>query len=105
MGDSNTDTLARAVLFVLFEVFFADAACGAGPVNGDVFERGAGGYAGFRVTFCGVVDVAADYAYILIHNFNEFWVCIPIPVPKKSCWKFSNMTFLIHILIYIVFKR
>ena len=61
-----------AMLLVLLEVLLADAACGAGPVIGDVFERGAGGYAGFRVTFCGVVDVAADYAYILIHNFNEF---------------------------------
>ena len=33
------------VLFVLLEVFLTDAACGAGPVIGDVFERGAGGYA------------------------------------------------------------
>ena len=45
MGDLNTDIVVRWVLFVLLEVFLADAACGAGPVIGDVFERGAGGYA------------------------------------------------------------
>ena len=88
------------VLFVLFEVLLADAACGAGPVIGDVFERGAGGYAGFRITFCGIVDVAADYAYILIHNFNEFWVCIPIPVPKKVMSDIRHDFFLVSTLCH-----
>lgn len=82
---SNTDTLARAVLFVLLEVLLADAACGAGPVFRDVLESGAGGYAGFRVTFCGIVDVAADYANILIHNLMSFGYASQFPYQKRSC--------------------
>ena len=56
-------------VLLLFEVVFGYAAEGANPIGGDVLEGGAGGYAAFRVASGGVIDVAANFAYILFHRF------------------------------------
>ena len=67
------------VLFLLLEVFLADAAGWACPVGREVFESGSGGYAFFRVSFCGVVDVSADDAYVSVHNFMSFAWTVQFP--------------------------
>ena len=72
------------VLFLLLEVFLADAAGWACPVGGEVFESGSGGYAFFRISFCGVVDVSADDAYIFIHNLISFGDAFQHP-GRMSC--------------------
>jgi hypothetical protein len=43
---------------------FPYAADRADPVIRDVFERGAGRYAGIGITLCGIVNVAADGAFV-----------------------------------------
>ena len=72
------------VLFVLLEVFLADAAGWACPVGREVFESGSGGYAFFRVSFCRIVDVSADDAYIFIHNLISFGDAFQHP-GRMSC--------------------
>ena len=67
------------VLFLLLEVFLADAAGWACPVGREVFESGSGGYVFFRVSFCGVVDVSADVAYVSVHNFMSFAWTVQFP--------------------------
>ena len=61
-----------ALTIIFLEVFLSDAACRACPVFRKVFERGSGGYASFRGSFCGIVDISADDAYILIHDYIVF---------------------------------
>ena len=51
-------------LFLFFEMFFADAACRAGPVIGDFFKWGAGGYTGIRVSGLRIINPTAYYTDI-----------------------------------------
>lgn len=48
-------------------MLFADAAGRAGPVIGDVLERGAGGYSCVGITGFGIIDPAAYDTYISRH--------------------------------------
>ena len=51
-----------------FEILFADAADGAAPVVGKVFESGARGYAVIGIALGGVIHVTADFANVLFHK-------------------------------------
>ena len=51
-------------LFLFFEMFFADAAGWAGPVIGDFFEWGTGGYTCVGVACLRVINPTAYYADI-----------------------------------------
>ena len=47
----------------------ADAADGANPVFGNLFELRSGGDASVGIADCGIVDPLADYTTILFHLF------------------------------------
>ena len=68
----NFKIISFSLSVFLFEVFLSDAAGWACPVGREVFESCSGGYASFRISFCGVVDVSADDAYVSVHNFMSF---------------------------------
>lgn len=61
---------AKALFFLCFgfEILFADAADGAAPVVGKIFESGARGYAVIGIALGGVIHVTADFANVLFHK-------------------------------------
>ena len=64
--------LCPVFLCFWFEILFADAAHGAAPAVGEFLKRGAGGYAVVGIALCGIVNVTANFAYILFHSV-VFW--------------------------------
>ena len=66
---SGSVNLCLGGLFVYrLEFVCADTAERAHPVFGKFFERSSGCYTIVGIAFCGVIDVAAYFAYILLHN-------------------------------------
>lgn len=55
------------LFFRLGKLVLADAAEGANPIFGDVFPGGAGSDAIVGITCCGIVNVTADFTYVLVH--------------------------------------
>ena len=53
-----------------FEIALADTADGAYPIVGDVLKRCSCGDAAIRITYCGVVDVTANFANVLHKLLN-----------------------------------
>ena len=53
-----------------FEITLADAAEGAYPVVGDVLKCCPCGNAAIGITYCGVVDVAANFTNVLHKLLN-----------------------------------
>ena len=50
------------------KIFFSNTAHGAHPVVGNVLESGTCGDAAVGIAHCGIIDVTADVAYILLHK-------------------------------------
>ena len=65
------------------EIILADAADGAYPIVGDVLERCSWGNATIGISYCGVVDVAANFANVL-HNF------LKVLVINEGCYSVNN---------------
>ncbi len=53
-----------------FEIALADAADGAYPIVGDVLKRCSCGDAAIWITYCGVVDVTANFTNVLHKLLN-----------------------------------
>ena len=77
------------------ELALRDAADRAGPVVGQLLERGAGGDAGVGVAERGIVDVAAGGADVLLHGRGSVSVSAPprpasrpVPRPRGLCGSF-----------------
>ncbi len=64
---TGASCLHEVKLFFRREIFLANTADGTYPVVGKVFERSSGFYSIIRITFCGIVDIAAGIAYITLH--------------------------------------
>ena len=62
--------MCHLILFGL-EVALADATDGTYPVVGDVFKRCSCGDAAIGITYCGIVDVTANFTNVL-HNLELF---------------------------------
>ena len=54
-------------LFDRLEIVFADAADGADPTVGQIFERRSGGNAVFGIADGGIIDGGADVADVFLH--------------------------------------
>ena len=61
------------ILLLGLEVVLADAADGAYPIVGDVLKRCSCGDAAIGITYCGVVDVTANFTNVL-HKLLNFLV-------------------------------
>ena len=53
-----------------FEIALADTADGAYPIVGDVLKRCSCGDAAIGITYCGVIDVTANFANVLHKLLN-----------------------------------
>ena len=61
-------------LFSRGEVVFSDATERAYPVRRDVFEGRSGRDAAVRIPHLGVIDIAADVAYVFLHMESYYVV-------------------------------
>ena len=67
-----------------FKVFLADSTGGAYPVFREVFKRCSRRNSSFRISFCRIVDVSAENAYISVHN-DVVWSAALIQYSDRIC--------------------